>query len=113
MAEAVNFGGLHPIIQNLVVMLKSGPDWTPPAFQPVPTTKLTSADFTQVGQNVENIVKAGLGQGTSADVKVVQNITNNIAADVDQASADKVNKAQVAATNRALAGVSYLGGSMI
>jgi hypothetical protein len=113
MEACVNYGGRNPIIQNYIVWDKKGPDWTPPVFQGAPTTRLTSADFTQVGANVQSIAAGGLGRGTSADVQVVQNITNNIGTDVDPAAAAKVTNAQTKATNKALAGVAYLGGSMV
>nr|WP_321349810.1 hypothetical protein [uncultured Methanoregula sp.] len=112
MAESVNFAGLNPVIQNIIMVSADGPDWTPPAFTPVSAPKLTSADFTQVGAAVQAIAGAGLGKGTSADVQVTNNITQNING-VDKDTADKVADSTTKGVSKALAGVNYLGGSMI
>ncbi|HNX18267.1 MAG TPA: hypothetical protein PKM50_08090 [Methanoregula sp.] len=119
MATAVNFGGQNPIIQNMIVVSKDGPDWTPPAFVAVTAPKLTSADFSSVGASVQAIVAKGMGDGVSGTASakkaasdagiVVQQTFNG----VDLSDPDKIGKAAAKGVNRALAGVEYIGGSMI
>jgi hypothetical protein len=110
MAAAVNFGGMNPIIQNYIVMSAKGPDWTPPTFSGIVSPKLESADFTQVGSAVQGIVAKGLGEGTSAGMKIEYNQT--VYATEDTAST-KVQNATIKGISRAAAGITGLGGQMI
>ena len=103
MAAAVNFGGTNPIIQNMIVMSKDGPNWTPAAFTPVSAPKLESADFTQVGASVQAIVAKGMGNGTSGSgaqtVKVALTVNDQTAGGIT-----------VKTVSKGLAGVNGIGG---
>jgi hypothetical protein len=112
MALSVNFAGMNPVIQNIVMVSSNGPDWTPPTFTPISAPKLTSADFTQVGAAVQAIASAGLGKGTSKDVHITTNITQNINSS-DKDVADKTKDATTEGVSKGLASAEYLGGALI
>lgn len=111
MATEVNFAGQNPIVQAYIVMSKDGPDWTPPAFVAVTAPTLESADFTKVGASVSAIVEKGLGNGTSATPTIKVEINQAITG-VDSTTTAKVTNATNAGINKALAGVTALGGAM-
>ncbi|MGB8219242.1 MAG: hypothetical protein WCE46_02530 [Methanoregula sp.] len=76
MAACVNFGGENPIVQNKIIVDKSGPDWTPPAFTPITAPTLAAADFSNVklssggGISPGSNDKSGSSSGTGSSSKV-------------------------------------------
>jgi hypothetical protein len=111
MAACVNFGGTNPIIQNKIIMSKTGPDWTPPAFTAVAAPTLKSADFTAIGAAVQKIVTAGMGVGTSQSTgKGDTTINNTVVVQGTNASAKDIEKAAETGTRSALASANGVGG---
>jgi hypothetical protein len=77
MAEAVNFGGTHPIVQNKIIMGINGPDWTPPAFTALTAPSLKAADFSGVKIVGGGQKPAAPERAAGSTVNITVNQTNN------------------------------------
>jgi hypothetical protein len=82
MRDCVNFGGEHPIIQNKIIMSATGPDWAPPPFQALASTKLAAANFSSVA------FSGDIGKKSEGDEKGEEKTKNevvvNVAVNVDK-----------------------------
>ena len=78
MAEAVNFGGTHPIIQNKIIVGAFGPDWTPPEFTAIKAPTLKAADFSGVkglggGAQKPEGTPGPAGNTITQNIKIINN----------------------------------------
>ena len=108
MTACVNFAGTNPIVQNKIIVSADGPDWTPAAFTPTQAPTLEAADFSGIALSSAGSGSGGAGSGGEIKVEVNQTING-----VDENTTNKVTNATVNGVSKALAGVEYLGGSMI
>jgi hypothetical protein len=96
LAQVVNFAGQHNIVQNYIVMSKSGPDWTPGAFADVVAPTLPAADFSNVvtsggggatgGSNNQPAPPAAPAGGATKAPQVTIIATKDVSLSVDQQS---------------------------